>query len=1013
MPTRPPVRLEADGLPSIDLAVRSPNVDDCSSEEGQTGLIRMAGEAGVDEAVSPEVAPAMHADEVAPTEMDPSAMTPPHEKRRVPGSPPPLDMEAGMAHDIRGPSPLSGHLRSMPSPLRTGRRSLSPHEARGRSSRLNTAAIPENDRDGIHGESRNFIEDSLMGTSPCTEHSMDSLASFFRDGHYYVPLRLSSVDEPLAEPAQHPRESHNDRPQDTTAQSCEHGTPCVASFPCPLASGGPGRLRPAQSNARQVPPVLPTFIPATRGVPEPPLRPMPEIEPEVAQRFPEGQELRAVRAGVPRIPAPTESVDLPSSERMEHPRLLPGPSRAPILGEGIQSTAAPPPRHVPSSAFPSGDARVASEEPGSMQAANPARQGEVPTFVRTGGVPPLSSAETSGLAPAVEGLGRRPGDGTSDLRTSGPMAVAPQPVVPNGGMLSMSSMGPPSWGFAAPYSHMPSMAVPGGPPPPGARPPATHGITQGVQAPAMYTSLPVPAFQRDVAGVGVAPPPPALPKAGVPPPARPWGTQGPMATDAVQAPWPVQAVTNVPPASMPASMPSQTASLQAPVQPARAEAHTAGRMPPATSAHAPLGLGQGQAPMETAEPANSQGPALVTGSRSSGPMPASDHEASQVGVLPPPEQANDAAPQAEQAKDTATAAEAMPVAPLGPTPEAAAHAMVDHDSKSPSASPPAARSPPFAAGVPDLTQLAGQDGFPEITTPPPPEMTEKGQQTTPVKASAHRRKRAAPEKPPSTKEGPFALVTVGMDKLKCLNQEGRPRRHQIRVLEHWRNERVLYERVRGSAMPTVCGVVVAQPCEEGDDPQSRIPIGLTAKFDDVFSPCSSKKSDVTFKSGGLDEEDAAADLVHKTKAIKMRRPGRAVQRAARAATAAAASALAAGAPERALPRRTPAGFVEVPAAAGSTHACGIRVGLENGKWMCCDIRIPPRSFNTPEELAASRSLLIYVACCEPGTLTAAVDLNVIDLFAGHSLVIRAGQEYCLRNSSAATTAQLKMVLINQ
>lgn len=474
---------------------------------------------------------------------------------------------------------------------------------------------------------------------------------------------------------------------------------------------------------------------------------------------------------------------------------------------------------------------------------------------------------------------------------------------------------------------------------------------------------------------------------------------------AVQVPWPLQG-----------TMAGQPTAV-APVQPVRAEVCTAGRMPTATVEDALPACGQGAVPTEPEHPkpkesvqatASQEAPlsARKEGPKSSGPIPASDSapeqsQQSQQGQEGQEGQQSQAGLEPERPK----LAQPIPEAPTFSAPSPAGPAP---------ASP--TRSPSFAAGVPDMSNLV-HDGLPDITTPPPPDMIEKGQQTTPDKnfdAQSRRRKRAALEKTRLAKEGRFALVTVGMDKLKCLNQPGRPRRHQIRVLEHWRNERVLYERVRGSTMPTVCGVVVAQPCEKRDvgkdaSPE-RIPIELTAKFGDVFSPCSSRKSDMSFQPGGLEDDDGESKFA---KARRQRRRPLSVERAARAASAAAASALAAGAPDRALPRRTPTGFVEVPAAAGSTHACGIRVGLENGKWMCCDIRIPPRSFNTPEELAASRSLLIYVTSCEPGALTAAIDTNIVELSSGHSLVIRAGQEYCLRNSSAATTAQLKMVLINQ
>lgn len=105
------------------------------------------------------------------------------------------------------------------------------------------------------------------------------------------------------------------------------------------------------------------------------------------------------------------------------------------------------------------------------------------------------------------------------------------------------------------------------------------------------------------------------------------------------------------------------------------------------------------------------------------------------------------------------------------------------------------------------------------------------------------------------------------------------------------------------------------------------------------------------------------------------------------------------------------GFVQVPAAEHSTHGCQIRVGLDNGNWMCCDIRIPPRSFNTPERLVSDKSLLIHVMSTQEGLLDADIGGQVIQLNTGDSLVVRPDHEYCLRNRSDNVTAALKMVLI--
>lgn len=105
------------------------------------------------------------------------------------------------------------------------------------------------------------------------------------------------------------------------------------------------------------------------------------------------------------------------------------------------------------------------------------------------------------------------------------------------------------------------------------------------------------------------------------------------------------------------------------------------------------------------------------------------------------------------------------------------------------------------------------------------------------------------------------------------------------------------------------------------------------------------------------------------------------------------------------------GFCRVPPAEGSQHACEIRVGLDNGYWMCCDINIPPRSFNTPERLVPGKTLQMYILGAERGVLVAELDGNILGLEASDHLLVRPGQEYCLRNNSDSQYARLKMVLV--
>eukprot|EP00438_Fugacium_kawagutii_P032884 Skav216143 [mRNA] locus=scaffold1946:425541:426371:- [translate_table: standard] len=272
-----------------------------------------------------------------------------------------------------------------------------------------------------------------------------------------------------------------------------------------------------------------------------------------------------------------------------------------------------------------------------------------------------------------------------------------------------------------------------------------------------------------------------------------------------------------------------------------------------------------------------------------------------------------------------------------------------------------------------------------------------------------------------------------MDEIRSCNQaEGRPKRKQIRVLKGWQNERVVYERVPGSACPTICKVMVAQPVLKDE---KAIPLELNLGEDAAgqeISPLKDKdnKSDCTYSMLGHsedekfsmfdeDEPEMQPEERPEPRGSKRAKTGKArssrlrkVEMAAEVGSAAAAAAFEAATPPRARPSHTANGFVRVPIAEGSTEACEIRVGLENSSWMSCDINIPPRSFNTPEQLAENRSLLIYVMSCQDGTFDAQVDEDIVALATGSSMVIRPGQEYCLRNGSDQMVAQLKMTMIN-
>ena len=324
-------------------------------------------------------------------------------------------------------------------------------------------------------------------------------------------------------------------------------------------------------------------------------------------------------------------------------------------------------------------------------------------------------------------------------------------------------------------------------------------------------------------------------------------------------------------------------------------------------------------------------------------------------------------------------------------------------------------SPLAPSAVPEMG--SAEQSSRHLETPPQVEVAHQGQQTTPEKPKmATRKKREKQEPLRLPKDGDFKLKQVGIDEVRSCNAQGRPKRKQMRVLNHWKNERVVYERVPGSACPTVCSVIVAEPVAVN---QEAIPLELHVGEDKAWSPAPTNMSDATFLTAHSEEEKISfweEGPSRATKAPKRARKAsklRQVQVAAEVASEAAAVSFAENTPPRARSSSaSAAGFIKVPIADGSTHACEIRVGLDNGNWMCCDIKIPPRSFNTPEELGEDRSLLIRVMQCQEDTFTAVVDNDIKTLATGDSMVIQGGQAYCLRNGSDQVAAQLKMVLIN-
>eukprot|EP00933_Yihiella_yeosuensis_P064787 TRINITY_DN6830_c0_g1_i1.p1 TRINITY_DN6830_c0_g1~~TRINITY_DN6830_c0_g1_i1.p1 ORF type:complete len:1243 (+),score=331.87 TRINITY_DN6830_c0_g1_i1:57-3785(+) len=610
-----------------------------------------------------------------------------------------------------------------------------------------------------------------------------------------------------------------------------------------------------------------------------------------------------------------------------------------------------------------------------------------------------------------------------------------------------------------------------------------------------------------------------------------WQTQGRMAAavppppQASQYPgygyggWPSQAAA-MPPMQAPAApMQVPAAPMQVPAPPMQVPAP---QVQPAQPAQPAPSVQQAQ-PAQTVQPPalhmpphHPSAPPATQGPMSVPSVPAPSGPADGVAVAASAGAGSSAAPAAPSSVPAAPAATPN-VAPGHPAPPLRTQGQMAPVSAAPvardraDARPPSPRSPAGVAPrspregeahIPDAYE--GLDDQPIVSTPPA--TFEQGQQTTPEKSKMvlRRPRRAANAETPQPRRGPFELVQVGIDQFRSLNRNReRPRRHHIRVLEHWRNEQVVYERAPGSAMPTVAAVVVARPLQAdaagaADRRPAPVPLESSSPQAIYRDECSPKSDgDRSYSEQEISEDLDGLSPVKQRKKVTGRTPshGRSRSRsrgytaaataaAAAAATKAAAKTLAAGGRGRSQSRgrQTPRqraqsaqpvlhmasdesdfvgaenrsssapgalrkgrkasvtpprinrkrkvantdvssedlefepledGFCRVPPAEGSTYACEIRVGLDNGYWMCCDIKIPPRSFNTPEQMAENKSLMIHVLDSQKGALSADINGDVIQLNQGDSIVVRPLNEYCLRNTSVDAYARLKMVMITE
>lgn len=114
---------------------------------------------------------------------------------------------------------------------------------------------------------------------------------------------------------------------------------------------------------------------------------------------------------------------------------------------------------------------------------------------------------------------------------------------------------------------------------------------------------------------------------------------------------------------------------------------------------------------------------------------------------------------------------------------------------------------------------------------------------------------------------------------------------------------------------------------------------------------------------------------------------------------------------RPLPPEDEEGFVDSLRADGSMHPCKVRMGLASDAWLCCDVIVPPSSFNGSETLNEGTTLLMRVFEGAQGGLTAILNGREISLASGDNMTILPESQYQLRNDSETANARVKMVML--
>jgi len=317
----------------------------------------------------------------------------------------------------------------------------------------------------------------------------------------------------------------------------------------------------------------------------------------------------------------------------------------------------------------------------------------------------------------------------------------------------------------------------------------------------------------------------------------------------------------------------------------------------------------------------------------------------------------------------------------------------------------------------------------------PPAMVEQGQQTTPqnealVARQVGPRKRSAVEALRAPREGKFSLVEIDIDKW----QSGTPSvRRRVRVLDHWRNERLIYKRDPILATPTVAAVVVAK---EVLTPDRALPERSSLGSEDLI-----RRSKSSATPEKLTQQRVRGRPVNRTRAgpagglprVRAPKAPRARPAAKRHVATVAGGrdrgprrqqvgpkrqSASPGPPLRPAASKDSAGedgdqFQALPIVDGSSGPCALRMGSTNTGdplWTSCDILVPPNSFSVTE-LLGGKTLLVSVLSDAGGALTIDVSGRRTALGMADHLVVHPGDTFHLTNDSDTLDAVVKLVIV--